>query len=457
MKNMRVMKLVNFFCFLSLFLLAGLQGLRAQSSNVIDEVIAIVGDKPVLLSDVEHQYQQAMMEGNSFNGDAKCQIFEQQLIQKLLLSQAVLDSVEVSENEVIGEVDRRMNYFVQQIGDQAKLEEYFGKSILQIKRDQMEMMRNQILTQKMQQNITKDIKVTPAEIRLYYRDMNPDSLPMVQTQYELQQISVYPPIEQKEIDRIKEQLRDFQKQINEGRDFATLAVLYSEDPGSATRGGDLGWSTRSSFVPEFATVAFNLHEKNKVSKIVETEYGFHIIQLIDRKGDRINVRHILIKPKVSAKSKEKAYNATDSIATLIKNNTFSFNDAALRFSMDKDTRANGGLMVNGQNNSPRFEMSELEPEVIKALQKMKENDISSPILMKDKSGKDVYRIVKLKKKIEPHKANVRDDYQLLQNMLISHKKQQTMENWIREKQRSTYISINKNWVNCDFEYKGWGK
>jgi len=457
MKTMHRMKFVNYFFIVSCLIVLSINNAHAQNNNTIDEVIAVVGDKPILLSDIEHQYQQALMEGSSFEGDGKCKIFEEQLIQKLLLSQAILDSIEVGENEVVNEVDRRMNYFIQQIGDKEKLEEYFNKSILQIKKEQMEMVRNQMMTQRMQQEITKSIKVTPSDIRLFYRDINPDSLPTVPVQYEMEQISVYPPIEQKEVDRVKDQLRDFQKQVNDGRDFATLAVLYSEDPGSATRGGDLGWATRSTFVPEFANVAFNLQEKNKVSKIVETEYGYHIIQLIDRKGDRINVRHILIKPKVSAKAKERAFHATDSLANLIRTNQMTFEEAALRFSMDKDTRGNGGLMVNPQTNSPMFEMSQMEPEIIKAVQGLKEGEFSAPFLMKDRNGRDVYRIVLLKKKLESHKANPRDDYQLLQDMLIASKKKEKMHNWIKEKQRTTYISIKKEWSNCDFDYDGWGK
>ncbi|MBN2744400.1 MAG: peptidylprolyl isomerase [Marinilabiliaceae bacterium] len=436
----------------------GMNALMAQG-NVIDEVIAIVGDKAMLRSDIEHQYQQSLMEGVNFSGDAKCKILEEQLIQKLMLNQAVLDSIEVGENEVVNEVDRRMNYFIQQIGDQKKLEEYFNKSMIQIKREQMEMVRNQMLTQRMQGDITKNIKVIPAEIRLFYRDANKDSLPMVGTQYEVQQISVYPEVEQKEIDRVKDQLRDFQKQIIEGRDFATLAVLYSEDPGSATRGGDLGWATRSTFVPEFATVAFNLQDKNKVSKIVETEYGFHIIQLLDRKGERINVRHILIKPKISSVARDNARLRLDSIGVLVKEKGMPFHEAALRFSMDKDTRANGGLMVNEYNNSSKFEITHLErmPELARELQKMKEGDVTAPVLTKDKNGKEVYQMYLLKKKTDPHRANLQDDYQVIQNALLARKREQTMKNWIREKQRSTYVSLDKAWMNCEFEYEGWGK
>ncbi len=440
---------------LSIFL--SFQTVQAQN-NVIDEVIAVVGDNAILKSDIEHQYEQALVEGANYASDLKCHLFEQALVSKLLLNQAKLDSVEVGENEVVNQVDQRINYFIQQIGDKEKLEEYFNKSLLQIKRDQMEMVRTQMLTQRMQQEITKDIKVTPADIRGYYRNLPKDSLPMVPTQYELQQIVLHPKVDQKEIDRVKAQLRDFQKQVNEGRDFATLAVLYSEDKGSATRGGELGWMPRSGLVPEFASVAFNLQDKKKVSKIVETEFGFHIIQLIDRKGERINCRHILIKPKVNEESRKEAQASLDTIRGLITDGTMSFEEAALRFSMDKDSRTSGGQMVNPQTGTSKYEMSQIPVEINKQLQSMKEGDMSESFFMLDeRKGQETFRLIKLKRKSDPHKANLKEDYQLLQSMLENSMRQETLDKWIRTKQKETYITIDKNWVNCDFEYDSWVK
>ncbi len=431
--------------------------LQAQN-NVIDEVIAVVGDNAILKSDIEHQYEQALVEGANFSGDLKCHLFEQALISKLLLNQAELDSVEVGENEVVNQVDQRINYFIQQIGSKEKTEEYFNKSLLQIKRDQMQMVRTQMLTQRMQQEITKDINVTPADIGAYYRNLPKDSLPMVPTQYELQQIVLHPRVEQKEIDRVKSQLRDFQKQVSEGRDFATLAVLYSEDKGSATRGGELGWMPRSGLVPEFASVAFNMQDKKKVSKIVETEFGFHIIQLIDRKGDRINCRHILMKPKVNEEAKKKAQASLDTIRGLITDETMSFEEAALRFSMDKDSRTSGGQMVNPQSGTAKFEIAQIPVEINKQLQGMKENDISPSFYMLDeRKGKETYRIIKLKRKSPPHKANRKEDYQLLRTMLENSLQQETLDKWIKEKQADTYITIDKSWVNCEFKYDNWVK
>ncbi len=428
-----------------------------SQKKLIDEVVAVVGDNAILLSDVEYQYEQALVEGiSNYSGDMKCHIFEQILIQKLMLNQAKLDSIEVSENEVVNQVDSRMNYFVQRIGDKDKLEEYFNKSILQIKRDQMEMVRTQMMTQQMQREITKNIKVSPAQIRAYYRSLPEDSLPMVATQYELQQIVVYPKVDQDEIERVKSQLRDFQRQVAEGRDFATLAVLYSEDPGSAAHGGDMGWYTRGGFVPEFATAAFNLQEKNKVSKIVETEFGYHIIQLIDRKGERINVRHILIKPKVSEKNRTEAKDYLDSISSYIKQEKMTFEEAALHFSMDKDSRSNGGIMVNPEDGSTKFEIGQIPAEIAKNIQNLKPGERTEPFFMMDeRKGLETYRIVILKRKIDPHRANMSEDYQMLQNMLEENKRTEAVKNWIKTKQKETYITIDKNWRNCEFEYKNW--
>ncbi len=429
-----------------------------SQDNIIDEVIAVVGDNAILKSEIEQQYQQALSEGVTFPGDIKCHIFEQSLIQSLMLNQADLDSVEVSQNEIVNQVDARMNYMIQQIGDKKKLEEYFNKSIIKIKREMMETVRKQMLAQRMQGEITKNIKVTPSEIRTFFKKLPQDSLPNVPTQYELNEIVIYPRVEQEEIDRVKAQLREFQKEIKEGRDFATLAVLYSEDPGSAARGGDLGWMTRSQLIPEFAAVAFNLTKKNTVSKIVETEYGYHIIQLIDRKGERINVRHILLKPKISDQARKEALSRLDSIRTFINEKKLTFEEAALRFSMDKDTRANGGIMVNPKTGNTKFEIGDIPPQINKAIASLKVGEVSKPFKMIDEQkGKETYRLVLLKSKTPPHRANLRDDYQLLKGMLENKKRQETIDNWIKEKQRTTYIKIDKKWLNCDFEYKGWVK
>ncbi len=427
-------------------------------NKLIDEVVATIGDDAILSSDIEYQYGQAMIEGVNFNGNIRCHIFEQILIQKLMINQAKIDSVEVTDSEVLSQVDARMNYFIQQVGGQDKLEEYFNKPLAQIRRDQMENVRTQMITQRMQSNITKDVKVTPFEIRRAFQSMNSDSIPFVPAQYEVEQIVLYPEIEQTEIDRIKSRLRDFQAQVANGRDFATLAVLYSEDPGSASRGGDLGWYSRSGFVPEFSAVAFNMHEKGKVSKIVETEFGFHIIQFIDRKGDRINCRHILLKPKVSEESKRKATAFLDTITDYINQEKITFEEAATRFSMDKDSRSNGGLMVNAQTGTSKFQLSELPADIAKAIQGLEVGQFSKPFVMMDeRKGSETLRMVRLVKRHEPHKANINDDYDMLKSIVEEKKRNQLLDDWVIKKQKELYVNISKEWRDCDFHYKGWGK
>lgn len=429
-----------------------------SQSNVIDEVIAVIGDTPVLLSDVEMQYQQAVIQGADYQGDLKCHIFEQLMIQNLLIEQAKLDSIEVSENMVIMQVDRMINEFINRAGSREKLEEWLNKPLYQIKNDQRVLVRNQMITQEMQRSITSGVKVTPAEIRAFYRTTNTDSLPMVPTQYEIQQIRINPEIDLEEIEAVKARLREFQRQVAEGRDFATLAVLYSEDPGSAARGGELGFMSRAELVPEFAQVAFNMQEAGRVSKIVETEFGFHIIQLIERQGDRANVRHILLKPKPKPAAIEAARLKADSIANLIRNDSVSFEEATLLYSFDKDTKLTGGLMVNPQDNSTKFDIQMIPPAINRQLEKMDVGDISDPFLMKDERyGKDYYAIIKLKSRVEAHKANLTDDYQMIQTILENKKREELFKKWITDKQRDNYISISPKWSGCSFEFKGWIK
>ena len=424
--------------------------------RLIDEVVASVGDDAILSSDIEYQYGQAMIEGVNFNGDMKCHILEQLLVQKMMLNQAKIDSVEVKDNEVMQQVDARLNYFTQQVGGQDKLEEYFKKPILQLRRDQMEAVRTQMITQKMQSSITKDVKITPSDVRKYYSRLGEDSIPYVSTQYEVEQIVVYPEIEQSEIDRIKERLRDFQRQVAEGRDFATLAVLYSEDPGAASRGGDLGWYSKSGFVPEFSAVAFNMHEKGKVSKIVQTEFGYHIIQFIDRKGDRINCRHILLKPKVSTESRNKGIAFLDSVSAWINSGKLSFEEAASTFSMDKDSRSNGGLMVNPEDGTRKFQLGQIPAEIAKAIQNLQEGQFSKPfVMMDDKKGRETIRMVRLLKKHDPHKANVSDDYDMLKSMFEGQKRKEVLDSWIVNKQKELYVVITPDWRRCEFQYPGW--
>jgi len=445
---------------LSLLFLLSIAPLKMLAQkNIIDEVIWVVGDESILRSEVEEQKNRAQYDGNPIQGDPYCVIPEQLAIQKLFLHQAALDSVVVSESTVMNQVEKQLNFYVSQIGSKEKVEEYFHKTTLVLREELRDMVRDQQVIQQMQQKLVGDIKSTPADVRRFYNELPADSIPTVTAQVELQIISFEPPVPITEINRIKDRLRDFTERINSGSgDFSVLSRLYSEDTESAKRGGELGFMGRGQLVPEFAQVAFNLTDTKKVSRIVQTEFGFHIIQLIEKRGDRINCRHILLKPKVSIEEKEKAIHALDSISNLIREDKLTFEHAVMNFSQDKNTAMNAGLMLNEKSGTSKFEYQELPPEVAKAVYEMHVGEVSKPFTMISKtSNKDVVAIVKVKSKVDNHKANLTDDYQMLKSFYESKKKQEFLNKWIIKKQKETYISIDPAWQNCTFQYPGWIK
>ena len=430
-------------------------------NNVIDEVVWVVGDEAILKSEVENERLNAQYEGRRIDGDPYCVIPEQMAIQKLFLHQAELDSIEVSEQEVISMVERRTNMMIENIGTKEKMEEYFNKSMSQIREMLRENERESQTVRKMQQSLIGEIKIVPAEVRRYFKDLPADSIPFIPTQVEVQIITMEPKIPQSEIDRVKQTLRDYTQKITSGEmPFSVLARLYSEDEGSARRGGELGFMDKAQLVPEYANVAFNLSDPNKVSKIVESEFGYHIIQLIEKRGDRINSRHILLKPKVDEKELEASLVRLDSIAKVIRNEKFTFDDAATYISQDKDTRANHGLMANQETGTARFEMAQLaqsSQEVAKVIEKMHVGEISDPFVMINNKGKEVCAIVKLKSRIEGHKATITEDYQRLKAIVMEKRSNEILDKWIREKLKTTYVRINEKWRNCEFKYPGWIK
>ena len=424
--------------------------------NVIDEVVWVIGDEAILKSDVEQSRIYFMMSGQTMEGDPNCVIPEQLAIQKLFMHQAVIDSIEVTEQEVLNEVEREITMRVNQIGSREKLEEYFGKTSTQIREELRETIHDRMVVEKMQQELFGNIKLTPSEVRRGFANMKSEEIPYVPTQVEVQIITLQPEIPLEEIERVKSELRDYTERINSGEaQFSTLAVFYSQDPESARRGGELDFFGRGEMVPEFSAVAFNLTEPGKVSKIVETEFGFHIIQLIEKRGDRVRARHILRKPEVSMESMNASLARLDTIANDIRSGKLSFNDA-VAFSADKNTRKNFGLMSNEMTLSSRFELQELPQEVAKVVYEMKVGDISNPFVMIDKkTGKEVCAIVKLKNRVEGHKATPSEDYQVIKDVMIAKMKQQKLEDWIREKQKTTYVRINENWCDCEFQYPCW--
>ena len=435
----------------------------AQSrQNVIDEVVWVVGNEAILRSDVETARLDAQMSGQRLNGDPYCVLPEQLAIQKLFLHQAAIDSVEITDGEVMQQVEYRLQYYIEQVGSKEKLEEYQNKSINEIRELLFTMIKESQMVNEVKRSLVEGIQVTPAQVRRYFKDMPEDSIPFVPTQYELQIIQLNPVISQEEIDRVKNDLREYTERVNSGKDkFSTLARLYSED-GSAVRGGELGFKSRTMLVPEFSAVAFNLTSPNTVSKIVESEYGFHIIQLIEKRGDQVNCRHILRKPKVSSEALTEAINALDSIVMDIDSGKYTFEEAASVYSQDKDTRNNYGIMTKKDSESgmvvdSRLELRDLPTAVAGAVSSMNEGEISKPFIMISNQGKEVCAVVKVKKRIEGHRANMSEDYQVLQDIVLEKLSEEKLDHWIREKQKSTYVRINPSWQNCEFQYPGWIK
>ena len=455
------------------FLVSLVSLVNAQTDSlgtIVDEVIWVVGDEAILKSDVEAMRIQGQQEGLRWKGDPDCSIPEQIAVQKLYLNQAIIDSVEVTESEITQGVEQYIENMISVIGSREKLEEYQGKTLSQIRSELRDSYRERQMVQGMQRKLVEDIAVTPAEVRRYFKDMPLDSIPFVPTEVEVQIITQQPRVEQEEINRVKERLREFTDRINKGEtSFQTLARLYSQD-GSARNGGELGYTGRAGWVPEFANVAFNLTDPKRVSKIVETEFGFHIIQLIDKRGDKVNVRHILLKPEISDDAIQKALNRLDSVANDVragtvpvalkpyfKGETFTFEDAVSVYSDDKDTRNNNGLMVNvtQESRTSRFKLADLPQEVAKVIDGLQVGEVSSPFEMINERGKTVCAIVKLKSRTEGHKATITEDFQILKNMVLEKRRQEKLHQWVVSRIKSTYVRINERYRDCQFEYEGW--
>lgn len=423
-------------------------------NNVAEEIAWVVGDEPIFKSDIEEQYMNLQSERVAIDGNPYCSIPEQMAIDKLFLHQAKIDTVQIQESQVAREVDSRINFFIANLGSKEKVEEYFHRSMPLLRERLADMIRDQYSIQQVQSNLTKDVKVTPSEVRKYFATVPTDSLPYIPRQVEVQIITINPVIPQQEIDEIKSRLRDYSQRITNGEtEFSTMAILYSEDKATAVYGGETGFQSRSVLLPEYANAAFNLNDNKKVSNIVETEDGYHIIQLIEKRGDRINTRHILLRPKVSDKDLTDAIARLDTLKTEISNGNITFDKAAFYVSQDKDSRNNNGMMLNEENHTNRFEMAELPSEVGKLVDKMEEGDISDPFVMVNKkTQREQVAIVRLNKRINGHKADIADDYQVMKNIYENHRKAEIIDNWVKEKQRSTYVFIDENWRNCEFKY-----
>lgn len=431
--------------------------------TVIDEVIWVVGDEAILKSDVEAMRMQAAMEGIKWSGDPDCTIPEQIAVQKLFKHQAQIDSIEVTDVDVAQDVEQQINYWLEMVdGSRERLEEYKHQPLSQIRNELREEMKDRQMVQKMKQKLVEDIAVTPAEVRRYFQDMPQDSIPFVPTEVEVQIIQQTPRIDPEELNRVKDELREYTDRVNKGESsFQTLARLYSEDPGTARRGGELGLVGRGTLDPAFAQVAFNLTDPKKVSKIVESEFGFHIIQLIEKRGDKVNVRHILRKPVVSDEAIERALGRLDSIAADIRADKFTFEYAAPLLSDDKDTRNSKGLMSTNMmqtgHTSSRFRMQDMPPEIAKVVDTMQVGQISQAFTMINQRGKTVCVIAKLKNRIDGHKASVTEDFQTLKDVVLNKRREERIHQWVVDKIKNVYTRLNDNYKDCQFEYEGWIK
>ncbi len=441
----------------SLLVLLFLVSYASAQKNVIDKIIAVVGEEIVLKSDIENQFLHEQSQGLvSSSSDSRTRILENLLVQKLLVAQAKIDSITVTDTEVENALNSQLEQYVQHIGSRERLETYFGKSYEDIKNEMRNPLREQMITQRMQAKIVENVRVTPSEVRYFYRKFNKDSLPEVPDKYEIQQIVVKPKISDTEKERIRNRLREFREEILSGKQtFNTLAVLYSEDPGSAAKGGELGYQTKSALAPEFAEAAFSL-KPGKVSKIVETEFGFHILQYIDRQGDKVNVRHILLRPRISDEERQEAIQHLDTIASYIHEGKATFEEAAYYFSMDKKTRNNGGLIFNEEDADSKLPRASIEGEMARQVNQLKVGEISAPFLDLTRTGEE-YKIIKIKTYYPSHTANLDDDWISFENGLKNKKQQEVLDKWIKEKQANTYIHIDEDYKDSKFHYDGWFK
>lgn len=454
----------NILVLLFVFTFLGTANLLRSQDNMIDEVVWVVGDEAILRSEVENMYLQLLLDRQRLAGDPFCIIPEQMAIQKLYLHQAKLDSITVPENQVSARLDYEINNLLSNAGSKEKLEEYYGKTLFAIRDEYRTAIRDQLTVGAMQEKLVSSVKVTPVEIRNYYDKVPQDSLPFIPTVVEVEILTHEPTISLKEVDEIKNRLREFTEQVQSGeREFSTLARLYSEDVESAKNGGELGLLGKGTLLPEFAAVAFDLNDTNRISRIVETEYGYHILQLIEKRGDRVNVRHILLRPHVAKEELDASISRLDSLRTEILDGKVTFEDATYYLSHDKDTRMNKGLMVNNNYRSDdrhrmgtsRFEMDELPSEIARVVSTMEVGDISAPFVLVNSKQKQVAAIIKLKSRILGHKASISDDYQTLRAIVENIKRNEMLEQWVKEKQKNTYIRINEKWRNCDFQLEGW--
>ena len=441
---------------LLLIVIFSVQNIKAQD-KIIDQIVAVVGGNIVLKSDVEELYMMRQMEGYFTEGDMKCEICEDILVGKLLIAEAELDTlITVTPSQINQQMDSQIQFYISRLGSEKAVEDYFKKPIAIVKSEMQEDIRNNLLTQQMKNKILQDVTVTPSEVRFFYRNLKSEEIPTIPTQYEYSQITIKPYIDIEEENRVKAQLRDLKEQIENGASFASRAIIYSEEPGADRTGGELSFMGRGELDPAFAAAAFNLRP-SRISNVVQSEFGYHIIQLIDRQGEKVKVRHILMRPKPTDEAMKQAVSRLDSLANMLRKNEVSFSDAAMYISTDKNSRNNGGMAINPNTMSSKFTVEELNSDVSKIITKMNINEISNPFETIDENHQTVYKIVKLTNKIEQHKANIQEDYQYLADMYLMQKEEEVLKKWVAERQAQTYIRIDNTYANCNFRFENWIK
>lgn len=439
------------------FSLLAITSWAQNNNNVVDQVVWVVGDEPIFLSDVE-EMRLGMEESHQAVTNPYCTLPEQLAVQKLFLHQADIDSLYADETAVIADADETMDRALQAYGSREAIEAVFHKTYQQMREEQKRLARDRDRVNQVQRKLVSGVKVTPADVRNYFQKLPEDSLPFVPQQVEVQIITAQPRVSRAEVERIENTLRDYAQRVNSGEtEFATLARFYSQDEGSARNGGELGYKARGELVPEFANVAFSLNDPKKVSKIVKSEFGYHIIQLIDKRGDRVNCRHILLKPEIPDSQFVASCARLDSIANDIRKDKFTFEQAARTLSDDKDTRNNNGLMnlYSRENNasSARIQLKDLNADIARVVDTLKVGEISKAFTYTNDKGQKVCAVVKLKERIDSHRANVAEDFQLLRSMVYGKKCQEKLDEWIEDKAQKTYVRIMPEWRNCNFKYK----
>jgi peptidyl-prolyl cis-trans isomerase SurA len=429
--------------------------LLAQDKNV-DQIVAVIGSNIILKSDIEAVYLQNQAQGMTSDGDMKCEILENLLVEKLMVSEAEQDTlIIVTDNQINQQLDLRIQYFIQHLGSEKEVEIYFKKPIVQLKSELKDVIKNEILSSQMKNKIIENATTTPSEVRYFFKNINEDQKPTINAQYEYAQITYIPQADEKEENAIKEKLRDIKKRVENGENFSMFAVLYSECP-SAKVGGDLGFFGKATMDPAFSAAAFAL-KPGQISNVVKSEAGYHIIQLTERMGDKVKCKHILLKPQVKIEDKEKLINSLDSLTVAIRKGTLKFDEAAFRYSMDKNSRNSGGLVINPQDMTSKFDASMLPPDVSKILTQLEINEISKPFFTTDDKGRNIIQVVKLINKTEAHKANISEDYQIISDIFLEKKKNDIIQDWISKRQSKTYIRIDDTYLNCDFKFKNWIK